>query len=88
MEKTLNATEQEIAVMKVIADTMEMYGDGFSDVMVEDIVAETGLKVNTVKGLLGSLYKKNYIDMMDVNGEYNVYYLSGNAKEYFGVDFD
>lgn len=73
----MTMTTNEQKVYDVIKSTMDMYGDGFSDVMVEDIVAESGLKVNTVKGVLGSLMKKSIIDAMDVNGEYNVYYILG-----------
>lgn len=88
MAKTLNVTEQEKAVTDVIYDTMKDYGDGFSDVMVQDIVAVTGFKVNTVKGLLGSLVAKNLVDYMDVNGEYNVYYLRGEALDFYGLEID
>jgi predicted transcriptional regulator len=83
----MNITEKEMKVLQVIKETMDIYGDGFSDVMVEDIVGETELPVNTVKGLLGTLYKKDLIDMMDVNGEYNVYYLTQQAQEHFGVNY-
>lgn len=83
----MNVTEKEMKVLEVIKNTMDMYGDGFSDVMVEDIVAETGYQVNTVKGLLGSLYTKDLIDMMDVNREYNVYYLTKQAQEDMGVNY-
>lgn len=87
MEAIEKCTEKEQAVLKVIADTMQMYGEeGFSDVMVEDVVAETGFSVGTVKGLLGSLIKKGLVFPFDVNGEYNVYYLQyGEAREHFGL---
>ena len=83
----LNVTEREMEVLEVIKNTMEMYGDGFSDVMIEDIVSETGFNTQTVKGLLGSLYKKDYVEYMDVNGEYNVYYLIGEALEHFDLGY-
>jgi DNA-binding IclR family transcriptional regulator len=79
-------TEKELAVLKVIAETMNMYQDGFSDVMLEDIAAETGFSKLTVRGLLGTLDQKDMIDYMDVNGEYNVYYVRGAAEEL--LDFD
>jgi hypothetical protein len=82
----INATEKELAVLQVIADTMNTYQDGFSDVMVEDLVAETGFSKLTVRGLLGTLDQKGLIDYMDVNGEYNVYYVRGAATEL--LDFD
>jgi predicted transcriptional regulator len=84
----MNITEKEMKVLIVIKETMEMYMDGFSDVMIEDIVGETEMSVSSVKGLLGTLYKKDLIDMMDVNGEYNVYYLTKQAQEHFGLDFE
>lgn len=75
MENLQSMTEKEQAVFTVIKETMEVYGDGFSDVMFEDIVAETGETDATIKGVLGSLVAKGIVDTMDVNGEYNVYYL-------------
>lgn len=71
-------TTNEQAVFNVIKETMEAYGDGFSDVMFDDIVAETKLDVSTVRGVLGSLIKKGEVWTMDVNGEYNVYYCDGD----------
>ena len=63
-------------VANVIADCHDLYQEHFSDVMVEDIVFETELTVKSVKGALGSLIKKDYVFAEDVNGEYNVYYLT------------
>jgi Fe2+ or Zn2+ uptake regulation protein len=82
------ATEKEMAVLQVIANTMNMYCDGFSDVMFEDIEAETGFAPLTVRGLLGTLDQKGLIDYMDVNGEYNVYYVRGAATELLDFDLD
>lgn len=80
----MKITEMELKVMNVIKETMDMYGDGFSDVMVRDIVNATSFKVNQVKGVLGSLEKKSLIYLHDVNGEYNVFYLTTEAWEFFG----
>jgi hypothetical protein len=77
MEMTTNETK----VYNVIKETMDLYGDGFSDCMVEDIVEGTGLSVRSVKGVLGSLMKKEIVEAMDVNGEYNVYYILGYEDE-------
>ncbi len=72
----MDLTKNEKEVYKVIEDCMEEYGDGFSDVGIDDIVNRTGLNIMTVKGVLGSLMKKEIVGAMDVNGEYNVYYLT------------
>jgi DNA-binding MarR family transcriptional regulator len=84
----MNLTEKEIKIMNIIKETMDSYGDGFTDVMIEDLIAETGYKVNTVKGVLGSLDKKNLIFFMDVNREYNVYGLTRNGFKALGIDVD
>jgi hypothetical protein len=73
----MKMTANESKVYEVIKSTMDMYGDGFSDVMFDDIVAESGLSEKTAKGALGSLIKKEIVGAMDVNGEYNVYYIEG-----------
>ncbi|QIW88609.1 hypothetical protein P59_240 [Bacillus phage P59] len=80
-------TEKELAVLQVIANCMNDYQDGFSDIMFEDIEAETGFAPLTVRGLLGTLDQKGMIDYMDVNGEYNVYYVAGAARELLDFDF-
>lgn len=61
---------------KMVIESIESYMDeeGFSDAMVEDIVSDTKLSVESVKGVLGSLIKKNLVTYQDVNGLYNVYY--------------
>ncbi|MER2008827.1 MAG: hypothetical protein ABS939_15355 [Psychrobacillus sp.] len=71
----MELTTMELAVITVIRKNMDIYADGFSDAMVEDIVLQTTLSVNQVKGVLGSLDKKGLINFQDVNGEYNVYSL-------------
>jgi DNA-binding IclR family transcriptional regulator len=80
-------TEKEMKVLEVIANNMNMYEDGFSDTMLEDIVAETGFPMKTARGLLGTLDQKEMIDYMDVNGEYNVYYVAGAARELLDFEF-
>lgn len=77
----MNVTEKELAVLQVIAECMNTYQDGFSDIMFEDIQDETGFPSLTVRGVLGTLDKKGLIDYQDVNGEYNVYYVAGEAAE-------
>ena len=72
-------THLETVVANVIADTMDVYQENFSDVMVDDIVFETELSVKSVKGALGSLIKKDFVFADDVNGEYNVYYLTADG---------
>lgn len=80
----MKLTTNELAVINVIKGNMDMYADGFSDVMVEDIVLETTLSVNQVKGVLSSLDKKGLIDFQDVNDEYNVYSLKKAGFDVIG----
>jgi hypothetical protein len=83
-----NVTEMEKQVLDCIKDTMDIYGDGFSDVMTDDVVSETKLHVNQVKGVLGSLEKKGYVYFMDVNGEYNVFVLTQKGADAAGYELD
>ena len=87
-ETTMSVTPKELSVLNVIKSTMDMYCDGFSDVMMEDIVGEVGLSVNVVKGLVGSLVSKGLVGAMDVNGEYNVYYLTDAGQKFMGVNYN
>lgn len=80
-----NITEKEMAALQAIHETMDIYGDGFSDAMLEDIAAETGETIMTTKGVLGSLVKKELISMMDVNGEYNVYIMAQTGCDALGI---
>lgn len=82
----INFSVKELRVIEIIKETMEIYGDGFSDVMFEDIVAETKFSQNTVKGVLGRLIQRGIVDTMDVNGEYNVYYLTKTAIDLFDME--
>jgi predicted transcriptional regulator len=84
----ISITANELAIMEYIKEIMFTYGDGFSDVMVEDLVGETELSTSSVKGVLGSLIKKDYVFPFDVNGEYNVYYLSQEGFMALGLSSD
>lgn len=80
-------TYNERVVAKVIYDTMEMYQENFSDVMLEDIVWQNDkeLSLKTIKGVVGSLIKKGFVVADDVNGEYNVFRLTPDGfKELVG----
>lgn len=81
-----NITEKELKVLNVIKETMDMYSDGFSDLMLEDIAGESGYSISTTKGILGSLTKKGYAGFMDVNGEYNIYYLLKEGCDAMGIE--
>lgn len=81
IRETFKTTHKEAQVLKYIANVMNGYGEGFSDVMVEDLVAGLEEPVNTIKGLIGSLTAKGLIFGMDVNGEYDVYYISKNVAD-------
>lgn len=84
----MKTTEMELKVMEVIKENMDMYGDGFSDIMVKNIVLKTSFKTNQVKGILGSLEKKSFICLSDVNGKYNVYSLTREGFEALGYQPD
>lgn len=71
----MNLTKKEQEVYNLIKDVMDDYGDGFSDVTIEDIVLKTGLSPESAEGVVGSLIKKEIVGTLDVNGDYNIYYL-------------
>lgn len=83
-----NVTEKEREIVLYISTVMDSYDDGFSDVMVEDLVRVTGSNLSTVRGLLGSLVKKDLVGYMDVNEEYNVYFLTLTGFDYLGYTPD
>lgn len=84
----VNLTENEHRIILIIKDTMDSYSDGFSDLMIEDFVDITGWDIRTVKGVLGSLIKKSLVGYMDVNQEYNVYYLHKTGFDALGIEPD
>lgn len=81
-------TEKELKVVTFIKEVMDTYGDGFSDVMMDDLVSETGYDVKSLKGVLGSLSKKNFVYFDDVNDEYFVYGLTFDGFKALGVTPD
>ena len=60
----------------------------FSDVEAQDVSNGTGININSLKGVLGSLSKKGFIfvEEMDVNGEnfYDFIYATKQAYHYYG----
>lgn len=61
----MKLTTSELAIIGVIKDNMEVYGDGFSDITVDNMVAETIMDVKQVKGVLSSLSKKELVNFGD-----------------------
>jgi hypothetical protein len=59
---------------------------GYSDIMFYDFVAGLNWSQDVVKGILGSLIKKGYITYMDVNGEYNVYYVTEIVRKAYNME--
>lgn len=86
----MELTTNENKVINVIVECQKGYDKageiGFSDVMLEDIIAESGLDVKVTKGIIGSLVKKGLIHYMDVNEEYNIYYLTNEGRKQFNME--
>lgn len=76
-----NVTDKELKVLNYIRKVMDEQ-DGFSNVLFDELEDGIGFDTRTLKGVLGSLEKKKLIMLDDVNGEYNVYYVSTKG---FGV---
>jgi len=53
---------------------------GFSDMDVNDLTRPTGQSTRTLRGVLSSLIKKDYINIDDyyASGEYQIIYLNSN----------
>lgn len=67
-------TTKEKEVLNVIEKAMDYYNDGFSDVEFKHIVKETKMDEETVRGVLGSLIKKELVTFQEINHEHNIYY--------------
>lgn len=56
-------TELELRVLIALCDMLKsFFGEVYSDVDCTDIAKNTGLDVNTIKGVVGSLVKKKVIE--------------------------
>jgi hypothetical protein len=95
--KVLTTTAKRLRKMKKIVLTelenkclntfiSKLYAEpGFSDVGAEEIAEGTGLKINTVKGVIGSLVKKGIIDPDPNAGDHNRRDLGGNKLQSFNI---
>lgn len=83
----MRLTENENKVLNVLIATEKRYDEigetGFSDVMLSDITTGCELNAKTVRGILGSLIKKDMVQTAEVNGEYYIYYLTSKARDHF-----
>lgn len=71
--KDLNLTELETQVLTKLIDGL--YAEaGFSDVDANDLSKWTGIPMKSIRGVIGSLIKKDIIWVED-NGEYVIIYL-------------
>jgi|SRR5699024_1506658 len=61
IKKSSSLTELETKVLDYVNDNMKEYGDGYSDVTVEDLSNYLGNSLNTIKGVVGSLTKKGLV---------------------------
>lgn len=70
----MNTTKNEEKVLEIIEDGMNHYGDGFSDVTFDEIVWESKLELETARGVMGSLIKKNLVTFQNDKDAETVYY--------------
>ena len=69
--KTIKVTPLEKKVLEALADGM--YAEcGFSDVGLGEVVEDTGLPANIVRGVQSSLIKKGLIDVWNREGDWGV----------------
>ena len=80
MTQLSNLTQMEKQVLTALIGML--YAEaGFSDVDAKDLSSLTKIPMNTIRGVLGSLCKKNII-YIDDNGKYQIIYLESN---YYGL---
>jgi len=84
--RQIEVTQLEKVVLEALAK--EMYAEpGFSDAGLQEVVDNSGLSVNVVRGVQSSLLKKNLIEIWDRQGDMGV-----NCKDpythiwYLGAD--
>ena len=86
----LSLTKSEESLLGVIAEREKKFdetGDiSYTNYTLQELATKLGKETKEVKGLLGSLKRKNCIIKMDANGKGNVYYLSSTAREHFGLE--
>jgi len=65
---------------KVLASLIHgLYAEpGFSDVDAHDLTKDTGIPTRTIRGVLSSLIKKDYINIDDPGTGYQIIYLNYN----------
>lgn len=68
----INKNEEK--VLSVIENGMDFYGDGFSDVTFDEIVWESKMELEIVRGVVGSLVKKGLVTFQEVEDDEDVYY--------------
>ena len=87
---SLSLTKTEETLLSVIAEREKHYdetGDiNHSNFTLSELATKLGKETKEIKGVLGSLKRKDCIIKMDANGKGNVYYLSGKAREHFGME--
>lgn len=80
MKKLTGLTEMEKQVLTALIGML--YAEaGFSDVDAKDLSSITKIPMRVIRGVLGSLCKKDII-YIDDNGEYQIIYLMSN---YYGL---
>jgi len=70
----LNLTEMETATMESLISLL--YAEpGFSDVDAKDLSKDTGIPMNSIRGVLSSLTKKGLIAIDDPGAGFQIVYL-------------
>lgn len=77
-------TEKEVEIVKLLNDQLSSYfGETYSDIDCNDIAELLKWKVGSVKGVVGSLVKKNILGTFDTGTGYEVVYFLEQAEMSF-----
>ena len=83
----LDLTELEKNILKSLLSKLDVYDLGYSDVDANDIANDINVNINSVKGSLGSLVKKNIVFVSDLGSDIgSIIYLNENF-EYLHPDY-
>jgi len=77
----LDLTELEKNILKSLLSKLDVYDLGYSDVDANDIANDINVNINSVKGSLGSLVKKNIVFVSDLGSDIgSMIYLNDNFQ--------
>lgn len=78
--KNLNLTQLEETILTELIDNL--YEIGFSDVDAKDLSKGTNIDIKIIRGVLGSLVKKDIIYIDENSFKYQIIYLN---KKYYNL---